>query len=274
MAPCGPGYASPLAAMKSGPREKLLYCVCVQPNTEDGKTDLLATVDVDPESPTYCQIIHRLRTGNPKDELHHSGWNVCSSCYTPKECCDNPVRDKLILPALGSNRVYIVIEPSEMKKLNCSTPHTIHCLASGEIMISTMGDKDDNGKCDFVLIDAKTYKMKGTWIKGKNTPKFNYDFWYQPYHDIMVSSEWGAPKVFKTGFHPSHLTPETYGQHLNFFSWSKRELIQSIDLGREAMAPLEVRFLHNPKESQGYVGCAIGGYIYRFPRFPDYAILF
>nr|CAH7719517.1 unnamed protein product [Callosobruchus chinensis] len=283
MAPCGPGYASPLAAMKSGPREKLLYCICIQPNEGEGKTDLLATVDVDPESPTYCQIIHRLRTGNPKDELHHSGWNVCSSCHTSKECCDNPVRDKLILPALGSNRIYVVdtgknpkapefhkvIEPSEMKKLNCSTPHTAHCLASGEIMISTMGDKDDNGKCDFVLIDGKTYQMKGTWIKGNKAPKFNYDFWYQPYHDVMVSTEWGAPKVFKTGFHPSHLTPEIYGQTLNFFSWSKRELIQSIDLGREAMAPLEVRFLHNPKESQGYVGCAIGGYIYRFYLQPD-----
>lgn len=56
---------------------------------------------------------------------------------------------------------YQVIDGSEMKSFNCSFPHTIHCLASGEIMISTMGDKDENGKGDFILIDAKTLKMKG-----------------------------------------------------------------------------------------------------------------
>ncbi|KAJ8958139.1 hypothetical protein NQ318_006076 [Aromia moschata] len=278
MAKTGPGYATPLEAMK-GPREEILYVVCVQPNEGDGKTDLLATVDVDPKSPTYCQIIHRLRTGNEKDELHHSGWNVCSSCYHADACCGNvPVRDKLVLPALGSDRVYIVdtgknprapeihkvIDASEMVDLDCRTPHTTHCLATGEIMISIMGDKEGNGKCDFILIDGKTYKTKGTWINGK-APKFNYDFWYQPYFDVMASSEWGAPKVFKTGFHPSHATnPEAYGQSLNFFSWSKRELLQSIDLGKDGLAPLEIRFLHNPKESQGYVGCAVNSNVFRF----------
>lgn len=52
----GPGYATPLDAMQNGPREQILYVICVQPNEGNGKTDLLATVDVDPESPTYCQV--------------------------------------------------------------------------------------------------------------------------------------------------------------------------------------------------------------------------
>lgn len=37
----------------------------------------------------------------------------------------------------------------------------------------------------------------GTWTKGK-LAKFGYDFWYQPYHDVMVASEWGTPKFFKS----------------------------------------------------------------------------
>ncbi|KAJ8947167.1 hypothetical protein NQ314_008668 [Rhamnusium bicolor] len=174
MAKTGPGYASPLDAMKKGPREEILYVVAVQPKQGGGKTDLLATVDVDPKSPTYCQIIHRLRTGNEDDELHHSGWNVCSSCYVTKGCCAVPTRDKLVLPALGSDRVYIVdtgknlrapeihkvIDASEMVDHDCRTPHTAHCLATGEIMISIMGDKEGNGKCDFILIDGTTYKTK------------------------------------------------------------------------------------------------------------------
>lgn len=78
----------------------------------------------------------------------------------------------------------------------------------------------------------------------------------------MVSTEWGTPRVFKTGFQPDHLKTD-YGTSLNFFSWSKRELIQTIDLGEDGLAPLEIRFLHNPKESQGFVGCAVNANIYR-----------
>ena len=40
-----------------------------------------------------------------------------------------------------------VIEPAEVKeKLGLSTPHTSHCLGSGEIMISAMGDAEGNAK--------------------------------------------------------------------------------------------------------------------------------
>lgn len=223
------------------------------------------------------QIIHTLFVPNANDELHHSGWNTCSSCHGVKECCDVPVRDKLILPGLGSDRVYVVdtgkdpkapsvykvIEPEEMHAFNCSTPHTTHCLPNGDIMISTMGDKDGNGKGDFVLIDGKTYRIKGTWTKGK-TAKFGYDFWYQPYYDIMVSTEWGTPNVFKKGFKPGDALSEHYGRNLNFFSWSKRELIESFDLGEDGIAPLEVRFLHNPLEKQGFVGCAVNATVFRF----------
>ncbi|KAI0221065.1 hypothetical protein LSAT2_027522 [Lamellibrachia satsuma] len=53
----GPGYKSPMDAFKNGPREKLLYTVCIR-NKMQGKEkpDYLATVDVDPDSPTYSQV--------------------------------------------------------------------------------------------------------------------------------------------------------------------------------------------------------------------------
>lgn len=278
MACCkGPGYASPLDAFKNGPREELLYVVCVQP--DKSKQDYLATVDVDPKSPTYSQVIHRTYTGTSGDELHHSGWNVCSSCH------DNASlkRDLLILPALESCNVFCidvgtdprkpkihkVIDGSEMRSFNCSFPHTTHCLATGEIMISTMGDKDENGQGDFVLIDSKTLKVTGTWTMGKKA-KFGYDFWYQPYHDVMISSEWGTPKYFKTGFHPDDIPNHNrYGTSLNIYKWSTHELQQVIDLGKEGCAPLEIRFLHDPKATQGFVGCAVEANVYRFFKSDD-----
>ena len=85
---------------------------------------------------------------------------------------------RLIVPALGSDRVYIVdvktdprnpkldkvIEPWEMHAFGVGTPHTTHCLADGNVMISTLSDgPDKNGKGDFILLDGTTFKPKGTW---------------------------------------------------------------------------------------------------------------
>jgi len=40
-----------------------------------------------------------------------------------------------------------ICEPEEMKKVTgLSIPHTSHCLGSGDIMISTMGDQNENPK--------------------------------------------------------------------------------------------------------------------------------
>ena len=69
------------------------------------------------------QVIHRLYIPYPSDELHHSGWNACSSCH------DDPskARDKLILPCLDGDRIYIVDmgkDPREprLHKVQCSLP--------------------------------------------------------------------------------------------------------------------------------------------------------
>lgn len=52
---CGPGYASPLDAMK-GPREQIVYLPCIRTSPGVDKPDYLATVDVDPRSPTYSKV--------------------------------------------------------------------------------------------------------------------------------------------------------------------------------------------------------------------------
>ena len=76
----GPGYASPEEAVKA-PKEKIVYTVCIYAGTGIEKPDYLATIDADEDSPSYGQVIHRLPMPNIGDELHHSGWNACSSCH-------------------------------------------------------------------------------------------------------------------------------------------------------------------------------------------------
>ena len=69
---CGHGYASPQEATKAQ-SEKLLYTICIYHGTDIKAPDYLATIDVDPQSKTYSQVIHRLEMPNLGDELHHFG---------------------------------------------------------------------------------------------------------------------------------------------------------------------------------------------------------
>ena len=46
--------------------------------------DFIAVVDADPGSDTYGQLVHETPMPNAGDELHHFGWNRCSSaCHGP-----------------------------------------------------------------------------------------------------------------------------------------------------------------------------------------------
>src|SRR5215831_13575319 len=146
---CGPGYASPREAMQAE-REQILYTVALYGGTGIQAPDYLATVDVDPASPTYSQVVHRLPVSGLDDELHHFGWNACSSCHTD----GSKARRFLIVPGFRSGRIHIldtaderapslhkVIEPEEVRaKTNLGAPHTVHCLADGQVMISMLSD--------------------------------------------------------------------------------------------------------------------------------------
>ncbi|MBA2702418.1 MAG: selenium-binding protein, partial [Blastocatellia bacterium] len=74
-------YPSPLLAMQAPP-EKIAYVVAFNPNS-DGRPDALTVVDVVPGSPTYGQLVGRLDMPTAGDELHHFGWNACSSALCP-----------------------------------------------------------------------------------------------------------------------------------------------------------------------------------------------
>src|SRR5207237_7537978 len=76
---CHCTYASPAEAMKA-PREKLAYVPAIHVGTDVARPDYLAVVDVDPASKKYSQVVHRAAMPGIGDELHHFGWNACSSC--------------------------------------------------------------------------------------------------------------------------------------------------------------------------------------------------
>jgi selenium-binding protein 1 len=272
----GPGFCTPEEAMRAQ-RETLLYVVCLYVGTGIEKPDYLATIDVDPGSPTYSRVIHRLPMTAVGDELHHFGWNACSSCHGDASA----ERRFLIVPGQRSSRIYVVdaknprapkmhkvIEPKEVKKTNLSAPHTVHCLADGNIMISMLGDAQGKGPGGFLLLD-RNFDVLGRWEHDAGGMKYNYDFWYQPRQNVMVSSEWGAPKTYTQGFDPKDVEQGKYGRQIHFWDWNARTIKQSVDLGDAGLIPLEVRFHHNPASAQGFVGAALSSTMWRYHKSGD-----
>ncbi|MEM9411851.1 MAG: selenium-binding protein SBP56-related protein [Planctomycetota bacterium] len=274
---CDRTYASPAEAMKA-PAEKLAYVPAIYVGTKTKKPDYLATIDVDPSSSSYGKIVSRLPMPNVGDELHHFGWNACSSCHGK----DGRSRRFIVLPGIGSGRIHIVdtedarqpklhkvIEAKEIaNKTNLSAPHTVHCLASGEIMISMLGDADGNGPGGFLLLDDD-FNVKGRWEKNANGMKYNYDYWYQPRHNVMISSEWGAPNTVSKGFNPADVQAGKYGRQLHFWDWKARTINQTIDLGETGLIPLEVRFHHDPDSVHGFVGAALSSTMWHWFKQED-----
>ncbi|KAG9300653.1 hypothetical protein G9A89_023451 [Geosiphon pyriformis] len=273
----GPGYASPEAAIKAEP-EKVLYVVALYTGTGIEEPDYFATVDVDPDSPNYSHVIHRLPMPYIGDELHHFGWNSCSSCH------GDPSKSRrfAVIPGQRSSRIYIVdtvdkkapklhkvIEPEEIReKTHLTAPHTVHCLPDGHVMISMLGDSEGNGPGGFLLLD-KNFDIAGRWERQTDGMRFNYDFWYQPRHNVMVSSEWAAPKTYYPGFDLNDVEADKYGHHIHFWDWSTREIIQSFDLGKEGLIPLELRFHHNPNSDHGFVAAALSSTIWHWYKRND-----
>jgi selenium-binding protein 1 len=267
-------YSSPIEA-QSAPREEFLYVACLHEGTGVDAPDFLAVVDTDPDSDTYSKVIHELPMPNVGDELHHYGWNRCSSA------CHGPDRSHLIVPGFRSSRMHIVnvaddprrpqlekvIEAEEIvKETGYTRPHTVHCMPGDNVVISMLGDKDGNGCGGFAVLDAKTFEVKGRWDVAGKHPGLNYDFWYQPRKNVLVSSEFGEPNAYEKGFDLEDVKAGRYGQRLHFWNLETRTFEQSVDLGENGLIPLEVRWQHDPDAEEGFVGAALSSTMWHWYR--------
>jgi methanethiol oxidase len=267
-------YASPQDALQQPP-EDFVYVACLYEGTGINEPDFIAVVDVNPESDTYSQIVHRTSMPNVGDELHHFGWNVCSSA-----CHSDLKRDTLVVPGIQSSRVHIVdvsdpqkpeiakvIEGDEIKeKTGYSGPHTVHCMPGDIVTISMLGDSDGNLPGGFAVLDSKDFSVLGRWEDDKNGQEFMYDFWYSPRQNALISSEWGAPNTFRDGFNPEDVAAGKYGKQLHFWDLERKAKVQTIDLGEEGLIPLEIRWQHDPDSTQGFVGATLSSNIIRFSK--------
>ena len=258
-------YPSPTLAMQA-PAETLAYVALLNPDPTGN--DALAVLDVDPASPGYGAQIARIDMPQIGDELHHFGWNACSSCLCPTAPHPHMQRRYLIVPGLRSSRVHIldtmpdsrqprlvkVIEAEEMiRKTGYSRPHTTHCGPDG-IYISALGNADGDGPGGIFVLDPETFEIKGRWEKERGPQYLAYDFWWHLGHDTMITSEWGTPKMVENGVNPELLLAGKYGNALHVWDLHSRRHLQRLELGAEYQMALELRPAHDPNETYGFTG--------------------
>jgi len=260
-------YPSPGLAM-SAPPETLAYVAMLNPH---GGSDALAVLDVDPSSNAYGRQVNQIDMPKTGDELHHFGWNACSSCLCPFAAHPHMERRYLVVPGLRSSRIHIldtkadpskprlvkVIEPDEVaRKTGYSRPHTTHCGPDG-IYMNALGSADGKGPGGIFVIDPETFEIAGRWEQDRGPQYLAYDFWWHLGHDTMITSEWGTPDMVENGVNPELLLAGKYGHQLHVWDLQKRRHRQVLDLGAEYQMVLELRPAHDPKKDYGFVGVVV-----------------
>ncbi len=262
-------YPSPGMAMQA-PAERLAYVALLNAG-KNGQRDAMGVVDLDPSSSEYGRLVGQTEFPRGDNELHHFGWNACSACLCPQTPHPHMERRYLIVPGIGSSRIYIldtkpdpkhpkivkVIEPEEfIKKTGYTSPHTIHC-GPDCIYGSALGSATGDGPGGIFLMDANTFELKGRWEQDRGPQELAYDFWWHLGHDTMITSEWGTPNMVKDGVNPELLLAGKYGHKIHIWDLDKRRHQQEIDLGAEQQWVLELRPSHDPNKAYGFVGVGI-----------------
>jgi len=261
-------YPSPRMAMEA-PAEKLAYVAMLNPTRKNG--DAMGVVDVDEGSKSYGRMVGRVDMPNAGDELHHFGWNACSSCLCPYSPHPHMERRYLVVPGLRSSRIHIldtkpnprnpelvkVIEPETvMSRTGYSRPHTVHCGPEG-IYMNALGSPSGDGPGGVFVLDGETFDVRGPWELDRGPQYLAYDFAWHLGHDSMITSEWGTPKMFEDGLNPELLLGGKYGHQIHAWDLQKRVHKQVLDLGPEQQLVFELRPARNPTKAYGFVGVVV-----------------
>jgi methanethiol oxidase len=262
-------YPSPRMASEA-PAEELAY-VALLTNGQNGKKDALGVVDTDAASPTYGRLVNKLDFPNGGNELHHFGWNACSSHLCAHAPNPHMERRYLVVPGTHSSRIHVVdtapdprkprlvkvIEAEEvMAKTGYAAPHTVHCGPDG-IYLNALGGPHGDGPGGIFMLDHETFEVRGSWERERGPQNLAYDFWWHLGHDVMITSEWGTPNMVTSGVNPELLLAGKYGNSLHVWDLRRRTHLQKLELGAEQQMVLELRPAHDPRRSYGFVGVVL-----------------
>ena len=261
-------YPSPRHAMEA-PLEELAYVAMLNPKR--ARPDAIGVVDVAPGSSSYGRLVGQTDMPSPGDELHHFGWNACSSCLAPYAPHAHVERRYLLVPGISSSRISIldtkpdprnprlvkVIEAEAIaKRAGYSAPHTIHCGPDG-VYVNALGAPNGDGPGGIFVLDHETLDIAGPWEESRGPQYLAYDFYWHLGFDTLITSEWGTPNMVQNGVNPELLLGGKYGHALHVWDLRRRRHLHTLDLGPEQQMVVELRPAHDPTRPYGFAGVVV-----------------
>jgi methanethiol oxidase len=261
-------YSSPRDAMQAPP-EELAYVAIIDPKAQ--RPDAIGVVDTRFGSKSYGRLVGQVDMPKAGDELHHFGWNACSSHLCPYAPQPHMERRYLIVPGINSSRIHVLDtkpdprNPKIVKVIDGETvaeksgyaaPHTIHC-GEDAVYVSALGAADGGGPGGIFVLDHETFEVKGAWEKDRGPQYLAYDFWWHLGYDTLITSEWGTPNMITSGLQADLLLNGKYGHALHVWDLRKRTHRKVLDLGAQYQMPFELRPAHDPRKAYGFVSCVI-----------------
>ena len=122
-------YASPSLAGEAPP-EQLAYVALLA--TRDGQRDALGVVDTNPESSAFGRLVGQADFPQGGNELHHFGWNACSSHLCPYAPNAHVERRYLVVPGTHSSRIHILDTKPDPRD-----PRLVKVIEGEEVMAKT-----------------------------------------------------------------------------------------------------------------------------------------
>ena len=135
----------------------------------------MGVVDTDPASSGYGRLVGQVDLPDGGNELHHFGWNACSSHLCPYAPNAHVERRYLVVPGTHSSRIHIIDtkpdprRPELVRAISGETvmaatgyaaPHTVHCGPDG-IYVNALGAVDGDGPGGIFMLDHDTFERQG-----------------------------------------------------------------------------------------------------------------
>ncbi len=268
-----PTFYRSAAEAIAAPKEQLAYLVAFDRSGE--LPDALSVIDVDESSEQFGRIVSWTELPTCGDELHHFGWNACSSALMHAGHdmrTEGLQRRYLLLPGIRSSRITIydthpdprsprwhkTIEAEELAaKAGYSRPHTLHCGPDGVFLTCLGGADGAEGPGGIALLDHNSFDVLRAWETNRGPQFLAYDAWWHLNQNTLITSEWGTPSMIEGGVVPELLLSQEYGHALHFWDLAAGRHQQTVDLGAEHQMVLELRPSHDPDATWGFVGVVV-----------------
>jgi methanethiol oxidase len=269
--PIDPTFYRTPAEAAAAPAEDLAYVVAF--DRHGTQSDAMTVIDVNPVSDRYGQVVGWTDVGRGH-ELHHFGWNACSSALKHEgHDMTGLARRYLLVPGIRSSAIHVLdtqpdprnpvlvktIEAGELsEKAGYSRPHTSHCGPDG-VFLTCLGGPggDPDGQTGIALLDHQTFDVVRAWETDHGPQRLSYDAWWHLNANVLISSEWGTPSMIEDGVVPELLLSNKYGHALHIWDLAAGNHLQTLDLGAQHQMALEVRPSHDPDATWGFLGVVV-----------------